>query len=100
MNLSRASVMILCEPTYDQKLNDRILKRVHLLDQQRIMIYYIFRNDTVIEELIEQKHKNKFDFEKRLFIKMQKKNEKNVIAKHNVETDFVEKNSTVMSKII
>ena len=31
---------------------------------------------------------------------MQKKNEKNMIAKNNVETDFVEKASTVMSKLI
>ena len=31
---------------------------------------------------------------------MQKKNEKNVIAENDVETDFVEKLSTVMSKII
>ena len=31
---------------------------------------------------------------------MQKKNEKNVIAKDDVETDFVEKTLIVMSKII
>ena len=33
LNRSRASVMILCESTYDQKLNDQISKRVHRLDQ-------------------------------------------------------------------
>ena len=32
-NLSRASVMILCESTYDQKLNNQILKRVYRSDQ-------------------------------------------------------------------
>ena len=31
---------------------------------------------------------------------MQKKNEKNVIAENDVETNFIEKVSTVMSKII
>ena len=31
---------------------------------------------------------------------MQKKNEENVIAKNDIETDFVEETSTVMSKII
>ena len=31
---------------------------------------------------------------------MQKKNEKNVIAEDDVGTDFVEKVSTIMSKII
>ena len=42
LNLLCASVMILCESTYNQKLNDQILKRVHRFDQQRIVIYYIF----------------------------------------------------------
>ena len=50
--------------------------------------------------MIKQKRKNKPDFEKKIFIKMQKKNEKDVIAEDDVETDFVEKVSTVMSKII
>ena len=31
---------------------------------------------------------------------MQKENEENMIAENNVETDFVEETSTVMSKII
>ena len=100
LNLCRAFIMILCESIYDQKLNDQISKRTHRFDQQRIMTYCIFRNDTVIKELIEQKRKNKSDFEKRIFIKIQKKNEKNVIAENNVGTDFIKKISTVMSKII
>ena len=72
--------MILCESIYDQKLNDQILKRVYRFDQQRIVIYCIFRNDIIIEKLIKQKRKNKSDFEERIFIKLQKKNDKNVIA--------------------
>ena len=32
LNLFRTSVMILCESTYDQKLNDQILKRVYRFD--------------------------------------------------------------------
>ena len=43
---------------------------------------------------------NKFNFEEKVFIKMQEKNEKNVIAENNVEIDFVEEVSTIMSKII
>ena len=64
------------------------------------MTYCIFRNNTIIEELIEQKRKNKFDFKETIFIKMQKKNEKNVIAEDDVETDFIKKTSIMMSKII
>ena len=64
------------------------------------MIYYIFRNNIIIEKLIEQKRKNKSDFEKEIFIKMQKKNEKNMIVKNDVETNFVKKASIVMSKFI
>ena len=64
------------------------------------MIYYIFRNNIIIEKLIKQKRENKFDFQTRIFIKMQKKNEKNVIAKDDVETDFVKKTLIVISKII
>ena len=64
------------------------------------MIYCLFRNDTIIEKLIKQKHKNKFNFEKKILIKVQKENEENLIAENNVETDFVEKASIMMSKII
>ena len=92
--------MILCELTYDQKLNNQILKHIHRFDQQRIMIYCIFQNDIIIEELIKQKYKNKSNFKERIFIKMQKKNEKNMIAENDIEINFVEKISTVMSKII
>ena len=49
LNLFRAFMMILCEPTYDQKLNDQILKRAHRLDQQRIVIYCIFQNNILIK---------------------------------------------------
>ena len=66
LNLFRASVIILCESTYDQKLNDQILKCVHRFDQQRIVIYCIFRNDTIIEELIKQKRKDKFNLKKNI----------------------------------
>ena len=92
-------MIILCESTYDQKLNDQILKRAHCFNQQRIVIYYILRNNTVIEELIEQKRKNKFNFEEKIFIKMQKKNEKNIIAEDDIKTNFVEGASTVILKI-
>ena len=65
------------------------------------MIYYKFRSYTIIEELMQQKCKNKSDFKKEIFIKMKKKrNKKNMIAENNVETDFVKKVSIVMSKII
>ena len=65
LNLFRASVMILYESKYDQKLNDQISKRAYRFDQQRIVTFYIFRSDTVIEKLIKQKHKDKFDFKKK-----------------------------------
>ena len=64
------------------------------------MIYYIFRNDIIIEELINRKRKNKSDFAKRIFIKMQEKNEKNVVAKNDVEINFIKKTSIIISKII
>ena len=38
LNLSRVLIMILCESTYDQKLNDQISKRAHRSDQKRIVI--------------------------------------------------------------
>ena len=65
LNLLCVFVMILCKLTYNQKLNDQISKRAYRFDQQRIVIYYVFRNNTIIEELIEQKRKNKSDFEKK-----------------------------------
>ena len=64
------------------------------------MIYCVFRNDTIIEKLIEQKRKNKFDFKEKIFIKMQKKNEESIITKDDIETDFVEEILIVISKII
>ena len=60
------------------------------------MTYNIFRIDTIIEDLIKQKRKNKSNFKEKIFIKMQKKNEKNVIAKKNIETTVVEKNAIVI----
>ena len=83
--------MILCESTYDQKLNNQILEHVHRFDQQRIVIYCIPRNDTIIEKLIKQKHKNKFNFQKEIFIKMQKKNEKNMITENNIKKNLSKK---------
>ena len=91
---------MLYESTYDQKLNDQISKRIYRFDQQRIVIYCILRNDTIIEKLIKQKRKNKFDFGKKKFLKMQKKNEKNMIAENNVETTFVEEALIVILKTI
>ena len=64
------------------------------------MTYCILRSDTVIEELIEQKCKNKSDFKKEIFIKVQEENEENVIVEDDVETSFVKKASIMMSKII
>ena len=81
-------------------MNDQISKRVHCFDQQRIVTYCIFRHNTIIEELIKQKRKNEFGFEKEIFIKMQEKNEKNVIAENNVEINFVKEVLIVMLKLI
>ena len=50
------------------------------------MTYYIFQSDTVIEKLLKKKRKDKSSFEEEIFVKMQKKNEKNSIAKMNIET--------------
>ena len=41
LNLFRVSVMILYESTYDQKLNDQFLKRIHRSNQKHIVIYKI-----------------------------------------------------------
>ena len=60
------------------------------------MTYNIFQINTIIEDLIKQKRKNKSNFKKEIFIKIQKKNEKNVIAEKNVETAAVEKNAIVI----
>ena len=60
------------------------------------MTYNIFRINTIIEDLIKQKRKNKSNFEEKIFIKMQKKNEKNVIVEENVETAAVEENAIVI----
>ena len=95
-NLSRTFVMIFCESTYDQKLNNQISKRVHRSGQKRTVTYNILRINTIIEDLIEQKRKNKSNFEEKIFIKMQKKNEKNVIAEENAETTVVEENAIVI----
>ena len=67
LNLFCASVIILCELTYDQKLNDQILKRAHCSNQKRIVIYKIFCNDTVIKELMRSIYKNKSVFEKEVY---------------------------------
>ena len=88
--------MILCNLTYDQKLNDQISKRTHRLNQKRIITYNILRIDIIIENLIKQKRKNKSNFEKKIFIKMQKKNEKNMIVKKNAETAAVEENVIII----
>ena len=93
-------MIILYKSIYGQKLNDQILKRVYRLGRQRIMIYCIFQNDIIIEKLIKQKRKKKFNFQKNIFIKMQKKNKINVIVEDNVEISFVEEISIVISKII
>ena len=66
------------------------------MSQKRIVIYNIFRINTIIEDLIEQKRKNKLNFKERIFIKMQKKNEKNIIAEKDVETTVVEENVIVI----
>ena len=60
------------------------------------MTYSILRINTIIENLIEQKRKNKLNFEKEIFIKMQKKNEKNVIAEKNVETIIIKEDAIVI----
>ena len=52
LNLFCVFVIILYKLTYDQKLNDQISKHAYHLDQQRIVTYYILRNNTIIEELI------------------------------------------------
>ena len=81
-------------------MNDKIKKCIHRLDQQRIAIYCIFRSNIIIEELIDQKRKKKSDFKEKTFIKLPKKNKKNMIVEDNIKTNFVEKISIVMSKII
>ena len=50
--------------------------------------------------MIKQKRKNKFDFKETIFIKMQKKNEKSVIAENDVKTNFVKRTLFMISKII
>ena len=74
--------MILCESTYDQKLNNQILKRAHRSDQKCIVIYKIFCNNTVIEKLIKSMRRNKSTFKKKkFFLKMQKENNKVLFKK-------------------
>ena len=60
------------------------------------MTYNIFRIDIIIEDLIKQKRKNKLNFEEKIFIKMQKKNGKNMIAEKNVETAIVKENAIII----
>ena len=78
-------MMIFYESTYDQKLNDQISKRIHRSSQKYDVTYYIFQNDIIIKELLKKKQKNKLSFEEKILIKMQKENEKNLIAKMNIE---------------
>ena len=66
-NLFYASVMILYELTYNSKLNDQILKRVHRSSQKRIVIYKIFCNNTIIEKLMRSMRRDKSVFEKRIY---------------------------------
>ena len=78
-------MMIFYESTYDQKLNDQISKRIHRSSQKYDVTYYIFQNDIIIKELLKKKQKNKLSFEEKILIKMQKENEKNLIAKINIK---------------
>ena len=80
LNLFCASVMILCESTYDQKLNNQISKRVYRSSQKRIVIYKISCNNTVIEKLIKSMRKNASIFEKKfIFFKNARREWQNVI---------------------
>ena len=67
LNLFRTFVMILYESTYDQKLNDQILKRVPRSNQKRIVIYKVLYNDMIIEKLMRLMRRNKSIFEKKIF---------------------------------
>ena len=67
LNLFRASVMILCESVYNQKVNDQILKRTHRPNQKHIVIYKIFCNNIIIEKLMKSIRRNKSVFEKEFF---------------------------------
>ena len=67
LNLFCAFVIILCKSTYDQKLNDQILKRTHGSGQKYIVIYKIFCNDTIIEKLMRSMRRNKSAFEKEIY---------------------------------
>ena len=73
LNLSRASIMILCESAYDQKLNDQILNRVHRSNQKRIVTYKISCNNIIIEKLMRSMRRNKSVFEKKNFFLKYKK---------------------------
>ena len=53
------------------------------------MTYYIFQNDTIIEKLLKKKRKDKLSFEEKVFVRIQKKNKKNLIAKINIETSVL-----------
>ena len=61
------------------------MKQVHRSSQKYDVTYYIFQSDTIIEKLSKKRRKNKSNFEEKVFVKMQEKNEKNLIAKVNIE---------------
>ena len=77
-------------------MNDQLLKRAYRSNQKRTVTYNIFQINTIIEDLIKQKRKKKSNFEEKIIIKVQKKNEKNMIAKKNIETTVIKKNAIVI----
>ena len=61
-NLQRATVVFLCEPVYDAKLQAQAPKRAHRQGNPKEVWYYLLTSKTSIEQLVEDKVARKAGF--------------------------------------
>lgn len=63
LNLTQATVIILCKLIYDLKLYKQTSKRTHCLDQKEKIFLYVLFSDTSIEKYVNERRVTRSDFE-------------------------------------
>lgn len=62
LNLTRATVVILCEPIYDPKLYKQAPKRAHRLGQKEEVFVYLLLSNTTIEKYVDDRRESRSGF--------------------------------------
>lgn len=62
LNLTRATVVILCEPIYDPKLYKQAPKRAHRLGQKEEVFLYVLLSNTTIEKYVDERRVSRSGF--------------------------------------